>query len=64
VIGLEVKTEKTKYMSLSRHRNAGQNCDIKIGNSSFENVAQFRYLGKTITNETLIQEEFKEIELR
>jgi hypothetical protein len=24
-IGLEVNTEKTKYMSLSRHENAGQN---------------------------------------
>jgi hypothetical protein len=32
-IGLEVNTEKTKYMSLSRHRNAGQNLDIKIGNT-------------------------------
>jgi hypothetical protein len=28
-IGLEVNTEKTKYMSLSRHQNAGQNDDIK-----------------------------------
>jgi hypothetical protein len=28
-IGLEVNTEKTKYMSLSRHQNAKQNHDIK-----------------------------------
>jgi hypothetical protein len=42
---------------LSRHQNAGQNRDIKIGNRCFENVAQFRYLGTTITNETRIQEE-------
>jgi hypothetical protein len=28
-IGLEVNTEKTKYMSLSRDQNAGQNHDIK-----------------------------------
>jgi hypothetical protein len=27
-IGLEVNTEKTKYMLLSRHQNAGQNHDI------------------------------------
>jgi hypothetical protein len=27
--GLEVNTEKTKYMSFSRHQNAGQNHDIK-----------------------------------
>jgi hypothetical protein len=26
-IGLKVSTEKTKYMSLSRHQNAGQNHD-------------------------------------
>jgi hypothetical protein len=30
-----------------------------IGNRCFENVAQFRYLGTTITNETLIQDEIK-----
>jgi hypothetical protein len=34
-IGLEVNTEKTKYMSLSRHQNAGQNHDMKIGNRWF-----------------------------
>jgi hypothetical protein len=44
-VGLEVKVEKTKYMSLSRHQNAGQNHDTKITNRSFENVAQFVYLG-------------------
>jgi hypothetical protein len=40
-IGLEVNTEKTKYMLLSHHQNAGQNHDIKIGNKCFENVEQF-----------------------
>jgi hypothetical protein len=29
---LEVNTEKTKYMLLSRHQNAGQNHDIEIAN--------------------------------
>jgi hypothetical protein len=28
-VGLEINREKTKYMLLSRHQNAGQNCDIK-----------------------------------
>ncbi|PNF29998.1 hypothetical protein B7P43_G06210 [Cryptotermes secundus] len=55
---LEVNTEKTKYMLLSRHQNAGQNHDIKIGNRCFENVAQFRYLG-AMTDRNLIQEEIK-----
>jgi hypothetical protein len=46
-------------MSLSHHQNAGQNQDIKIGNSGFDNVAQFWYLGTTRTNQNLIQEEIK-----
>jgi hypothetical protein len=31
-VGLEINIEKTKYMLLSFHRNAGQNCDVKIAN--------------------------------
>jgi hypothetical protein len=46
-------------MLLSRHQNAGQNHDVKVGNRCFENVAQFRYLGTTITDQNLIQEEIK-----
>jgi hypothetical protein len=59
LIGLEVNTEKTKYMLLSRHQNAGQSYDIKIAKRCFENVTKFRYLGTTITNQNLIQEEIK-----
>jgi ribosomal protein S2 len=58
-VGLKVNAEKTKYMLLSRHQNAGQNHDIKIANRSCENVAQFRYLGGPVTNQNLIQEEMK-----
>jgi hypothetical protein len=46
-------------MLVSRDQNAGQNREIKIGNRSFENVSQFRYLGTTVTNQNLIQEEIK-----
>jgi hypothetical protein len=53
-VGLEVNTEKTKYMLLSHHQNSGQNHDIKICNTCFENVAQFRYL-----NQNLVQEEVR-----
>jgi hypothetical protein len=31
-IGLELNTEKTKYMVMSRDQNAGQNGNIQIGN--------------------------------
>jgi hypothetical protein len=37
-VGLEVNAEKTKYMLLSRHQNAGKNHDIKIADRCFENV--------------------------
>jgi hypothetical protein len=56
---VEVHAEKTKCMLLSCHQNAEQNHDIKITNRSFENVAQFRYLRMTVTNQNLIQEEIK-----
>jgi hypothetical protein len=53
---LEVNTEKTKYMLLSRHQNAGQIHDIKIDNRSLENVAKLLYLGTTVINQNYIQE--------
>jgi hypothetical protein len=59
--GLKINVEKTKYMVLSRHKNVGPNWDIKIAKSSFENVSQFKYLGTTITNQNLIQEEIKRL---
>jgi hypothetical protein len=58
-VSLEVNAEKTKHMLLSHHQNAEQNHDIKVANRSIENVAQFKHLGTTITNQNLIQEEIK-----
>jgi hypothetical protein len=46
-------------MLLSRHQNVGQNHDIKVTNICFENVALFTCLGKTITDQNLIQEKIK-----
>jgi hypothetical protein len=36
-VGLEVNTEKTKYMLLSRHQNTGHNHDMKTANRSLKN---------------------------
>jgi hypothetical protein len=58
-VGLEINVEKTKFMLLYHHQNAGQNRYIEIANRSFENVSQFKYLGMTVTNQNLIQEEIK-----
>jgi hypothetical protein len=46
-------------MLLSHHQNVGQNRDLYTANRSFENVSQFKYLGTTVTNPNLIQEEIK-----
>jgi hypothetical protein len=46
-------------MLLSHHQNAGKNHGIKTANRSFENVTQFKYLGTTVTNQNLIQEEIE-----
>jgi hypothetical protein len=42
---------------MSRHQNARRNYNIKIANRTSENVAQFKYLGVTATNQNFIQEE-------
>jgi hypothetical protein len=58
-VGLEINAERTKYMIMSRHLNSGQNQNIRIANESFENVAKFRYLGTTLTNQDDIHDEIK-----
>jgi hypothetical protein len=58
-VGLEVNTEKTKCILLSRHQSAGQDHNIKTANRAFENVAKFRYLETTVRNQNLIREEIK-----
>jgi hypothetical protein len=40
-VGLVTNVEKTNYISLFRHQTATQNWNIKIPNSSFENVQIF-----------------------
>jgi hypothetical protein len=58
-VGIQMNIEKTKYMLLSYHQNAGQIRNIKIANRSFENVSQIKYLGTTVTKQNVIHEEIK-----
>jgi len=58
-IGLEVSANKTKYMVMSRDQNARRNHSVRIDNSTFERVEEFKYLGKTLTNQNSIPEEMK-----
>jgi len=46
--GLEVNADKTKYMVMSRDQNAGRRHSIKIDNSSFDRVEEFKYLETTL----------------
>ena len=58
-IGLEVNADKTKYMVMSRDRNAGQRHSVKTDNTSIKRVEELKYLGTTITDQNSIQEEIK-----
>jgi hypothetical protein len=46
-------------MVMSREQNAGRTHSMKIDNSFFERVEEFKYLGTTLTNQNSIQEEIK-----
>jgi hypothetical protein len=48
--GLEVNTEKTKYMVMSHHQNLEQYHNLLTANKSFQNVAKFKSLRTTLTN--------------
>jgi predicted nucleotide-binding protein (sugar kinase/HSP70/actin superfamily) len=57
-IGLEVNTDKTKYMVMSGDKIAGRSHNMN-DNSSLGSVEHFRYFGTQLTNENSVQEEIK-----
>jgi len=57
--GLEVNSDKTKYIVMSREQNAGRSHNTKIFNRYFERVEEFKCLGRTLKNQNSIQEETK-----
>ena len=58
-IGLEISADKTKCMVMYRDQNAGQNHSVRIDNSTFKRVEEFKYLGTTLTHKNSIPEEIK-----
>jgi len=56
---LDVNGDKTEYMVMSRDQNAGRSHSMQVGNSSFEMVEEFKYLGTALTNQNSIQAEIK-----
>jgi len=58
-IGLEVNSDKTKYMVMSRDQNTGRIHSVRTDNSTFERVEELKYLGTALTNQNSIAEEIK-----
>ena len=46
-------------MVMSRDRYAGRGQSVKIDNCSIERVEEFKYLGRTLTDQNSIQEKIK-----
>jgi hypothetical protein len=57
--GLEANADETNYMVMSRDQDAGRSNSIKIDNSAFERVEEFKCLGTTLTYQNTIQKEIK-----
>jgi len=58
-IELQVNTDKTKYMAMSRDQDAGRSQSMKTDNSSFERVEEFKYLETTLTNKNSIRKKLR-----
>ena len=56
---MELSADKTKYMAMSRDQNAGRIRSVRVDNSTFERVKEFKYFGTTLTNQNSITEEIK-----
>jgi hypothetical protein len=48
-------------MVVSHHKNVGQNHSVLTDKKPFENGANFRYLGATVTNQNCVREHIKSI---
>jgi hypothetical protein len=58
-ICVEVNTDKSKYMIMSRDQNVGRSHSVMNDNRSIRTVEEFKFLGTTLTNQDSIQEEIK-----
>jgi hypothetical protein len=45
---LELSADKTKHMVMTRDQNAGRIHSVRMDNSTFERVEEFKYLGTTL----------------
>ena len=57
--GLEVNADKTKYMVMSRDQNTERSRSMKINNSFFERMEEFKHLGTTLTNQNSFRKKLR-----
>jgi len=50
-ISKDINADRSKYIFMSHQEKAGRNHNINTVNRSFENVAKFKHLGMTATNQ-------------
>ena len=56
---MEVSADKTKYMVMSRDQNAGIIHSVRIDNSNFERMEEFKYMGTILTNQNSIAKKLR-----
>jgi len=54
-----VSADRTKYMVMSRAQNAGRIQIVRIDNSTFERVEEFKYLGTTLINQNFLPKKLR-----
>jgi len=57
--GMETNNDKTKYMVVSQDQDTRRSHIVKIDNSSFQMVEEFKYLGTLFKNQNSFQKEIK-----
>jgi hypothetical protein len=59
----KVNAEITKHILLFLHQNSRKYHDIKTAKIFFQNMAQYKYLGTTVTNKNIISKKGKAVPL-
>ena len=56
---MEVISDKTKYMVMSRDQNVGRIHSVSIDNSTFEMLEEFKYLGTKLQIKILFRKKLR-----
>ena len=59
VVHSEANNKRNEKIPIYHYDDAEQNLNIQTGNKSFENVANFKYYGKTLSNKNCMHQHIK-----